>query len=89
MYAVAPPDRADLHLASNRMAAMVEAEHSAALESGAAFWSAYDAMGGAGSMNRWVNQGLGQSDRVHLTTEGYVRLADRFYEDLRKAWSKH
>jgi lysophospholipase L1-like esterase len=84
----APPDRADLPQASARMPAMIEVQRRAAFESGAAFWSAYDAMGGAGSMNSWVVRGLGQGDRVHLTRQGYAQLADSFFHDLMRAYSQ-
>ena len=80
-----PPDRADLPV-SARLSSLINAERRAALAHNAAFWSAYDAMGGAGSMMRWVRQGLAQADRVHLTSAGYAKLADMFYEDLRHAW---
>ncbi|HKE58123.1 MAG TPA: GDSL-type esterase/lipase family protein [Pyrinomonadaceae bacterium] len=81
----APPDRADLRL-NSRLPQLINAERRAALANGAAFWSAYDAMGGAGSMNAWVRQGLAQSDRVHLTTAGYTRLADQFFNDVMRVW---
>jgi lysophospholipase L1-like esterase len=81
----APPDRGDLPL-SGRLLALVNAERRAALENNAAFWSAIDAMGGAGSMNNWLRRGLTQPDRVHLTGLGYARLAEMFYEDLRRSW---
>ena len=53
-----------------------------ALANNVAFWSAFNAMGGAGSMNSWLSKGLAQSDRVHLTGAGYARLAEMFYRDL-------
>jgi lysophospholipase L1-like esterase len=81
----APPDRSDLRL-NRRLPQLIKAERRAATENGAAFWSAYEAMGGAGSMNAWVKQGLAQSDRVHLTTQGYTRLADQFFTDVMRAW---
>lgn len=59
-----------------------EAQRQAALESGAAFWSACGAMGGVGSMNTWVAYRLGQSDRAHLTTAGYARLSASLYTDF-------
>jgi lysophospholipase L1-like esterase len=81
----APPDRSDLRL-NSRLPQLIKAERRAAIENGAAFWSAYEAMGGAGSMNNWVRQGLAQPDRVHLTTAGYTRLADKFFADVMKLW---
>lgn len=53
-----------------------------AAEHGCAFFSMREAMGGAGSMKRWVAEGLGLPDHVHFTKEGYVRLADAIIDDL-------
>jgi lysophospholipase L1-like esterase len=78
----APPDRGDLPLAAARLPSMIETQRSVALETGAAFWSAFDAMGGSGSMNSWLARGWAQSDRVHLTRPGYDLLADAFCRDL-------
>ena len=74
---------------SARMPHVIEAQRRAAYEAGAAFWSAYSAMGGAGSMNRWVEQGLGQADHVHLTAAGYARLGEMFYRDFAEAHAAH
>lgn len=43
---------------------------------GCAFFSAYDAMGGEGSLKRWAGQSppLAGSDHVHLTPRGYGEL---------------
>lgn len=84
-----PPDRAVRTgggwQSASRMTSLLEAQRRAAIEMGAAFWSSYAAMGGAGSMNNWVARGLGQRDHVHLTAPGYVRLGGMFYEDLLSA----
>jgi len=77
----APPDRGDLPLTA-RLKELVSAERRAAIANNAAFWSAFDAMGGAGSMQKWARLGLAQPDRVHLTAAGYAKLAGMFYEDL-------
>ncbi|HSP64251.1 MAG TPA: GDSL-type esterase/lipase family protein [Pyrinomonadaceae bacterium] len=82
-----PPDRSDLPVAVNRMPLLIEAQRRAAFTAGAAFWSSYDAMGGAGAMNAWVAQGLGQGDHVHLTRSGYDRIADHFYQEMMLAYS--
>jgi lysophospholipase L1-like esterase len=82
-----PPDRADVPSALNKMPLMIEAQRRAAKLAGAAFWCSYDAMGGAGSMNSWVALGLGQGDHVHLTSPGYLKLGDMFYEDLSRAYA--
>lgn len=86
LLVLAPPDRAVRGMrgwqSAARMTALIEAQRRAAIEVGAAFWSAYGAMGGAGSMNNWVRQGLGQPDHVHLTRTGYARLGHLFYQDI-------
>lgn len=87
-----PPDRADNSDATTRMPAMLEAQRKAAKDAGAAFWCSFDAMGGPGSMETWVTQGLGQGDRVHLSSAGYHRIGDMFYDDISKAykeWKSH
>jgi len=84
----APPDRGDLPLAAARLPALIETERAVALESGVAFWSAFDAMGGVGSMNNWVARGWAQGDRVHLTRPGYDLIADAFYRDLMRAFQQ-
>jgi len=84
-----PPDRADVSLAGSKMPAMIEAQRRAALEVGAAFWNSYGAMGGRGSMDLWASQGLGQGDRVHLTSAGYQRIGSMFYEDITAAYKKY
>lgn len=84
-----PPDRADVSLAGSKMPAMIAAQRRAALEVGAAFWSSYGAMGGAGSMDVWASTGLGQGDRVHLSKDGYVRMGSMFYEDISDAYKKY
>jgi lysophospholipase L1-like esterase len=73
----------------SRMTALIEAQRRAAIESGAAFWSGYGAMGGAGAMNSWVAQGLGQPDHVHLTAAGYIRMGGMLYTDLMDAYDAY
>ena len=84
-----PPDRAVRAgggwQSAGRMTALLEAQRRACIEMGAAFWSSYAAMGGAGSMNSWVAHGLGQRDHVHLTAPGYIKLGRMFYDDLLSA----
>jgi|ERR1700752_370974 len=77
----APPDRSDVFV-RGRLQTITNLQRRVALSNNAAFWSAFQAMGGSGSMNRWVTRGLAQPDKVHLTRAGYAVLAKRFYEDL-------
>lgn len=67
---------------AERMPLLLDAQHRAAFASRAGFWNACDAMGGYGSMNLWVEGGLGQDDHVHLTGKGYSRLAEMFHYDF-------
>lgn len=61
---------------------VVQAIREAAGESGVAFWNLYDAMGGKGSMVRWVNARpqLAGSDYVHFTPKGAREVAHMLFE---------
>lgn len=88
---MAPPDRTVRGRGGwqtvSRMSALIEAQRRAAIEVGAAFWNQCGAMGGVGSMNSWVAQGLGQPDHVHLTRMGYIKMGAMFYQDFMAAYS--
>src|SRR5260370_27914993 len=83
-----PEDRGDVPAAGSKMPMMIEAQRRAARDAGTAFWRSYDAMGGADSMQAWAAQGLAQGDHVHLTSPGYVKLGDMFYEDVMRAYTE-
>ena len=83
-----PPERADNELAAQRLPSLIAAQKQAAQETGVAFWSGYDATGGAGTMALWVNAKWAQPDRVHLSRLGYQRLGALLYEDLRVAYEQ-
>ncbi len=59
-----------------------EAQRALAAEYGCGFWDAFAAMGGRGSMSRWVEAGLASRDHVHLTRAGYELKADRMLAAL-------
>lgn len=64
-----------------------------ARDAGCAYWSARAAMGGERSMLRYLHAepALGNADGVHLTPEGYARLAKAFTTDFLgayEAWKK-
>ncbi len=65
-----------------RTADIIRAQKLAAREFGCGFFDLVDAMGGPGSMVRWVKQGLAQKDHVHLTARGYSVLSERFVNAL-------
>jgi hypothetical protein len=52
------------------MPKLVERQRRAAAEEGCAFFDTYRAMGGSGSMARWVRRGLGQADWTHPSGVG-------------------
>lgn len=61
-----------------------------ALENGCAFWDTREVMGGKGSIDVWRKQALAHRDHVHLTPEGYRKLAGEFISELLRdydAWS--
>jgi lysophospholipase L1-like esterase len=86
LLVMAPPDRATLingkWKSLPRMPALVATQRRAAIDSGAAFWNLFQAMGGTGSIEKWYQLSLAQADRVHLTAIGYRRVADMVYEEL-------
>ena len=49
---------------------MIRVQRAAAQELGCAFWDARGAMGGPGSMARWLNRKLAWGDLFHLTDQG-------------------
>lgn len=83
-----PPDRAlrvrRAWKTISRMPRLVEAQRRAAFNAGAAFYDLFNAMGGAGSIQRWttLRPPLAQADRVHLTSAGYRLVARWLHSDL-------
>lgn len=68
-----------------------DAQRSAALRSGAAFWDCYEAMGGANSMPAWTfaNPPLASKDFVHFTLRGSNLIAEMFYSSLMEAYEQY
>lgn len=65
------------------MANLVARQREVAHASGCAFWSAWAAMGGAGSAVKWsATRGIGTGDLVHLTPRGLEGIAERLVEAL-------
>lgn len=57
---------------------VIETQRKAAAMAGCGHWDARAAMGNDGAMLRWKKAGLATNDRVHLTRDGYSRLAELF-----------
>lgn len=68
----------------SQLPSIVEALKGACMESGAAFWDMYSAMGGSGSMKKWVTSQppLAGSDYVHFTPKGAEKMGGMLYEAL-------
>jgi lysophospholipase L1-like esterase len=65
----------DGHLATVPVIPLIVAEQrKVAAEIGCAFYSAFDAMGGKGSMATWVRKGFGAGDYTHPTSWGAEQL---------------
>lgn len=96
LLVIAPPDRArwtnGRWQSLPQLAGVIEAQRQAARASGAAFWDLQRAMGGDGSINRWVmgqRPPLAQADRVHLTAAGYRLVANALYEELLEGYAEY
>jgi len=61
---------------------IVEAQRHVAKESGVAFWNTFEAMGGEGSMAKWMRTGLGGGDFTHPTPQGAEVIGDLFSKSL-------
>lgn len=63
---------------------MVDSLRTAANNAGAAYWDMYAAMGGSGSMAKWVKEvpALAGSDYVHFTPLGAEKMGGMLYESL-------
>jgi lysophospholipase L1-like esterase len=61
---------------------LVAAQRNVARESGVAFWNTYEAMGGEGSMAKWVKSGLGGGDLTHPSPQGAEALGDLLFKSL-------
>lgn len=91
---MAPLDRAikqGAQLVTHPMTPKIVAEQrKLAKEMGIAFWSAYDAMGGEGSMARWyrATPRLGAGDLFHPTERGGEVLGEMFYWALTQGFAK-
>ncbi|MFL1895908.1 lipase [Aquimarina sp. 2-A2] len=52
------------------------------LSNNVAYWSMFDAMGGAGAMKHWVDQKLAGSDYTHFTSKGTKIISELFFTAL-------
>lgn len=83
----APLDRAERDDSGNLRSAkvilrLVALQEEIAKEHGVAFWNTFLAMGGKGSMARWVQKGLAGGDLTHPSPAGAQVLGDLFFKAL-------
>lgn len=65
---------------------LIEEQRRVAAEVGCAFFDTYAAMGGKGSMARWVKRGLGQADLTHPTAVGAEVIGNWIYRALMEGY---
>lgn len=70
------------------VAKLAESQREVAAEVGCAFWDMYRAMGGSGSMGKWVEQGLAKPDMLHPTAAGAQLLGTWLYQALMEAYRR-
>jgi lysophospholipase L1-like esterase len=89
-----PPDRAiemkDAGwVTAPKLLEVIASQRRVAEAAGCAFYSQLDAMGGAGSIATWANEGTprAQKDRCHLTRDGYAQVGASFASDVMRAYA--
>jgi lysophospholipase L1-like esterase len=75
-----PPDAKLPRSQPGALDRVIQVQRAVAAAHGARFWDQREAMGGPGAMAAWSQAGLARPDGVHLTKEGYRRLAQAFRE---------
>lgn len=71
------------------LAAIIQAQRDAALAHHCAFWNTREAMGGAGSVRRWIDNGMVRKDLLHLNQQGSAELARRIDRALQAALARY
>ncbi|APR99374.1 GDSL-type esterase/lipase family protein [Pajaroellobacter abortibovis] len=67
---------------------LVEAQRRVALQHGCAFWNTFEAMGGEGTMGRWLNSNpaLASGDLTHPTPAGAQIIGDLLFRALVRSY---
>jgi lysophospholipase L1-like esterase len=68
---------------------LIEIQERVARESGCAFWNMRQAMGGEGSMGRWMEKMLGEEDGLHPSKAGATLLGQWLYLALMERYSEY
>ncbi len=67
---------------------IVRQQEATAKAMGCAFFNTYEAMGGRGSMAKWVRRGLGQADLTHPSGYGAQVLGNWIYQALMQRYNE-
>jgi len=82
-----PPDHfLNRKYANKKVIDLNNALYELAAEEEVALWDLHEAMGGAGSILSWKNEGLATSDLVHFTIPGYKLQGDLLYKALMRGY---
>ncbi len=65
---------------------IIDWQRKLAKQTGCAFWDSRAAMGGEGSMGRWVSSGLGWADYAHFSPKGEAFMGVATYRALLRAF---
>lgn len=68
---------------------LANAQKRYARNTGSGFISLYEAMGGNGSMVKWVNDGLANKDYTHFNASGSRKIARTIYGEINKGYTKY
>lgn len=85
---VTPPDRG-LHKPMKQTKLVVEQRREVARAERCALWDQYEAMGGAGSMARFVRERFAVGDAVHFNEKGAAFVADRLLAELMSGFDRY
>ncbi len=88
---IGPTDRVRKDWSNDpRVPGIDAAQRAVAEEAGCAFFSAFEAMGGVGSLRKWAfgTPQLARRDRVHLLASGYRRLGRALADQLLESYAK-
>ena len=67
---------------------IIEAQKQVCAALGCVFWDQRASMGGKGSIHQWVQAGMAQADRVHLTGPGYHTMGDALFRDVMEQYDR-
>lgn len=54
-----------------------------------AFWDMFEVMGGLGSVDYWIDEGLAKTDKIHLTREGYHMMGDLMFSAIMEGYANY